>query len=73
VSDCNGSISHVVCISGPAGLRLINGFPYEALRGEWKGHRSSRLGVQHRAIYKVVAQEVFVQVIEITAHDYRRK
>lgn len=63
----------IVRISGPAGLRLIKGFRDEALRGEWKGHRSSRLDLQYRVIYKIVAQEIFVQVIDITAHDYRRK
>ena len=63
----------VVRISGPAGLRLIKGFHDEALRGEWKGHRSSRLGLQFRLIYRVVGREVLVEVIDITAHDYRRK
>jgi len=63
----------IVRISGPAGLRLIRGFHDEALRGEWSGHRSSRLGLQYRVIYKIVAREILVQVIDITAHDYRRK
>ena len=63
----------IVRISGPAGLRLIKGFRDEALRGEWKGHRSSRLDLQYRVIYKIVAQEILVQVIDVTAHDYRRK
>ena len=31
-------------VSGPSGLRAIKGFNDEALSGEWKGHRSSRLG-----------------------------
>ncbi len=63
----------IVRISGPAGLRLIKGFHDEALRGEWNGHRSSRLGLQYRVIYRVVAHEIRVQVIDVTAHDYRRK
>ena len=63
----------IVTISGPQGLRLIKGFHDEALRGEWKGHRSSRLGHQYRVIYKVVASEILVQVVDVTAHDYRRK
>jgi len=63
----------IVTISGPSGLRLIKGFHDEALRGEWQGCRSSRLGLQYRVIYKVVAQQVLVQVIDITAHDYRRQ
>lgn len=63
----------IVRISGPQGLRLIKGFRDERLRGEWKGHRSSRLGLQHRVIYRVVEREVVVQVIDLTAHDYRRR
>ena len=60
-------------ISGPAGLRQIKGFHDEALSGEWRGHRSSRFGVQYRLIYRVVEREVLMLVIDITAHDYRRK
>jgi addiction module RelE/StbE family toxin len=62
----------IVRVSGPRGLRLIQGFRDEALRGEWKGYRSSRLGERYRLIYEVIAQEVRVHVIDITAHDYRR-
>lgn len=62
----------IVRISGPEGLRPIRGFHDEALRGQWRGHRSSHLGQQHRLIYKVEAAEVLVLVIDITAHDYRR-
>ncbi len=63
----------VVRISGPSGLRLIRGFRDEALRGEWKGHRSSRLGLQYRIIYKQAGREFVVLVIDITSHDYRKK
>ena len=63
----------IVKISGPKGLRLIKGFHDEGLRGEWRGHRSSRLGLQHRVIYRVEAQEILVEVIDLTAHDYRRR
>lgn len=63
----------IVTISGPDGLRPIRGFHDEALRGEWRGHRSSRLGLSYRVIYKVVSGEIQVQVIDLTAHDYRRK
>jgi addiction module RelE/StbE family toxin len=63
----------IVQISGPAGLRLIRGFNDEPLRGEWKGHRSSRLGGQYRVIYRVEKEKLFVLVVELTAHDYRRK
>lgn len=63
----------IVRVSGPTGLRLIKGFHDEALRREWRGHRSSRLGLQYRVIYKVEAEEVTVLVIDVTAHDDRRK
>jgi addiction module RelE/StbE family toxin len=63
----------IVAISGPEGLRLIKGFHDETLRGKWSGHRSSRLGLQYRVIYKIVASEILVQVVSMTAHDYRRK
>jgi addiction module RelE/StbE family toxin len=63
----------IVRASGPQGLRLIKGFHDEALRGEWAGHRSSRLGLQYRIIYKVEAAVVQVWVVELTPHDYHRK
>ena len=63
----------IVQLSGPVGLRRIKGFHDEALRGEWKRHRSSRLGQQHRVIYKIEREQVIVKVIDLTAHDYRRK
>lgn len=63
----------IVSISGPEGLKLIRGFNDESLRGEWKGHRSSRLSLKYRVIYRIVRSEVFVQVVSVTPHDYRRK
>ena len=63
----------IVRLSGPEGLTLIRGFRDESLRGEWKGHRSSRLGQQYRVIYKIEKLEVVVKVVDLTAHDYRRK
>ena len=62
----------VVSISGPQGLMLIKGFADEALRGEWNGYRSSRLNKQYRVIYQIKADEVYVQVEQVTPHDYRR-
>ncbi len=59
-------------LSGPQGLRAIKGFHDEALSGEWKGYRSSRLGLQWRAIYEVVANMLLIQVVQVTPHDYRR-
>jgi addiction module RelE/StbE family toxin len=63
----------IVTISGPAGLKHIKGFNDESLRGEWKGYRSSRLNIQYRIIYKIENEQLFVKVINVTAHDCRRK
>ena len=63
----------IAMISGPRGLRLIKGFHDEALRGEWKGSRSSRLGLKYRVMYEIVEAEILVKVVSLTAHDYRRK
>ena len=63
----------IVKLSGPAGLRKIKGFHDEALRGEWKGHRSSRLGLQYRVIYKTLKDQVMVQVVNLSPHDYRKR
>ena len=63
----------IVSISGPGGLRLIKGFHDEALKGDWKGHRSSRLGLKYRIIYKIESDQLYVMAIDINAHDYRRK
>ena len=62
----------IAAISGPVGLRQIAGFHDEALSGEWKGHRSSRLGAQFRVIYRCLPDQSIFQVMSITAHDYRR-
>ena len=63
----------IIRISGPDGLKQIKGFHDEALRGEWKGFRSSRLNIQYRVIYKIEKDLVLVQVVNVTPHDYRRK
>ncbi len=62
----------IVAISGPEGLKLIRGFNDESLSGEWEGHRSSRLNIQYRVIYKIVNEELYVKVFRVTPHDYRR-
>ena len=62
----------IAMISGPPGLRAIKGFHDEALSGAWKGHRSSRLSIQYRVIYRVVTAQQLFQVMSVTAHDYRR-
>ena len=63
----------IVRLSGPLGLRQITGFNDEALRGEWRGHRSSRLSGQYRVIYRIERDKVLVEVVSVTAHDYRKK
>lgn len=63
----------IVAVSGPQGLRLIKGFKDEGLAGEWKGHRSSRLGQQYRVIYRIEKGSILVEVASVTPHDYRRK
>lgn len=63
----------IVEVSGPAGLRLIRGFRDEPLSGEWQDHRSSRLNEQYRVIYRIEREEVVVEVVSVTPHDYRRE
>ena len=63
----------IVELSGPSGLRLIRGFRDEALRGDWKGYRSSRLNQQYRVIYRIEGDQLLVEVVEVNPHDYRRK
>jgi len=62
----------IVHLSGPVGLLAIKGFRDEALLGEWKGHRSSRLNLQWRVIYRVEGDAFLVEVVQVTPHDYRR-
>ena len=63
----------VVRLSGPKGPRAIRGFRDKSLAGPWEGHRSSRLNQQYRVIYRVDRRRVIVFVVDINAHDYRRK
>lgn len=62
----------IAMLAGPPGLRLIRGFNDEALSGDWQGHRSCRLGLQWRVIYRTVPEQQLFQVVSITAHEYRR-
>lgn len=59
-------------LSGPPGVRLIKGFHDEALAGQWRGCRSSRLGDQWRVIYRVLPDRLTYYVESLTPHDYRR-
>ena len=63
----------IVRISGPQGLLVIRGLNDEPLAGQWQGYRSSRLNQQYRVIYRVVRKEIFVEVVDVTAQDYRGK
>ncbi|HSF19197.1 MAG TPA: type II toxin-antitoxin system mRNA interferase toxin, RelE/StbE family [Vicinamibacteria bacterium] len=63
----------IVRVSGPRGLRLIKGFHDEALRGEWKWHRSSGLSLQYRVIYGVEAEQLELLLVDVTPHDYRKR
>ena len=60
----------IVELAGPIGLRNIKGFHDGALKGDWKGFRSSRLGIQWRVIYFRQDQHLEVYVIQITPHKY---
>ncbi len=60
----------VVRYNGPFTLLHFPGFHDEALKGEWKGFRSSRLNLQFRVIYEVFEKETLVQVEDINPHQY---
>jgi proteic killer suppression protein len=60
----------IVEVSGPVGLRNIKGFHDEALKGEWTGYRSSRLGIKWRVIYFIKNHELEVYVIDVNPHKY---
>ena len=62
----------IVELEGPNGLYYIKGFYDEALKGKWKGFRSSRLGKKWRVIYFIENDVFDVYVIEVTPHDYKR-
>ena len=62
----------IVEFSSAAGLRLIWGFRDESLNGQWKGHRSSRFGNEYRVMYRIERKQLYVMIVDITAHDYQR-
>jgi len=63
----------IVSLSGPEGLQRIRGFNDEALKGHWKGFRSSRLNLQYRVIYRIHQDQVFIEVEKVTPHDYKKR
>lgn len=60
----------IVEIQGIQGLKEIKGYHDEALKGEWKGCRSSRLSLKWRVIYRAEKEQLEVYVIDVNAHDY---
>ena len=60
----------IVELEGPKGLRQIKGFHDEALKGEWKGFRSCRLGRKWRVIYSIAKRQLEVYVVEVNPHTY---
>jgi addiction module RelE/StbE family toxin len=60
----------IVELEGPIGLRSIKGFHDEALKGEWKGFRSSRLGKKWRVICHILKEQLEVYVVEMMPHTY---
>lgn len=60
----------IVEFQGTAGLRMIKGYHDEALQGDWKGFRSSRLSLKWRVIYKAESEQCEVYVMDVNAHKY---
>ena len=60
----------IVRYNGHSALLTFPGFHDEALKGDWKGYRSSRLNIQFRVIYKVFETEKMVRVEEVNPHTY---
>ena len=60
---------------GSSILRQFKGYHDEKLSGQWAGYRSSRLNLKWRVIYGVgESSEIeILEVVRVTAHDYRRK
>jgi len=64
---------NVIQLQGIAGLKEIKGYRDHALKGEWEGARSSSLNSQWRVIYFIKDKEIAIFVLDVTAHDYRRR
>lgn len=60
----------IIRYNGPQSLRNFPGFHDEALMGQWKGFRSSRLNIQFRVIYEVFEKEALVRVEDVNPHAY---
>lgn len=73
VRDSYETWKNVLRAAGPEALRELPGTRDEVLRGQWKGYRSSRLSSRYRVIYRVVRDNLVIEVIDVNPHDYRRK
>lgn len=60
----------LVAKDGPFVVRKIKGYRDHALKGSWKGYRSSSLNDQYRVMYAIHEKEVTVIVEQIGPHDY---
>lgn len=60
----------VVASSGPRALRKIPGYRDHALKGQWKGARSSSLTRKWRVLYVVERDVLQVLVLEVNPHEY---
>lgn len=58
---------------GPKGVQRVNGYWDHALKGDWKGARSSSLIEQWRVSYVADGRALRILVLKVTPHDYRRK
>jgi len=60
----------IVELEGLQGLKAIKGYHDEALKGKWKGYRSSRLDRKWRVIYAAEKETFSVYVVEVNPHEY---
>lgn len=46
------------------------GFHDEPLKGDRKGQRSIRLNKAYRLIYRIIEDQIYIELLEIHKHDY---
>ena len=61
----------VVRNGGSSNLRNFPGFKDEALRGDLRECRSSRLNIQYRGVYSEDRKSKEIVVVKVTPHEYR--
>ena len=61
----------VVRNGGSAKLKNFPGFKDEALKGELRHCRSSRLNIQYRVVYSEKRDIKEIIVLKVTPHEYR--